>query len=113
MFSQTDLHGETAQKLSVVCMSKLGQNPLRNFRSLLEGEKKKFNKLMNIYIQSLGEDWKDILTKDFNEVCTDEVFTENFRPNETYIKEIDTEIKLLENPNVTIESAEISQQECI
>ena len=79
-FSKEDfLIPEVGQRLSVIIMSKLEKNVLTPFYKLITKEKKKFNQIMNEYIASLGEDWEETLTKDFNEVCNLELFdSENF-----------------------------------
>jgi hypothetical protein len=80
IFTKEDfLKPEVGQKLSVIIMSKMNKNVLTLFSKLINKDKKEFNKYLNEYIASLGEDWEETLTKDFNETCTLELFdTENF-----------------------------------
>jgi hypothetical protein len=80
VFSKEDfMKPEVAQRLSVVIMSKMDKYILLSFSKLSPKEKKLFNKLMNEYIVHLGMDWENKLEADFNEVCTDELFsTENY-----------------------------------
>jgi hypothetical protein len=81
LFTKEDfLKPEVGQRLSVIIMSKINKNVLTLFNKLITKDKKEFNKYLNEYIASLGEeDWEETLTKDFNEVCNLELFdTENF-----------------------------------
>jgi hypothetical protein len=81
LFTKEDfLNPEVGQRLSVIIMSKINKNVLTLFSKLITKDKKEFNKYLNEYIASLGEeDWEETLTKDFNEVCNLELFdTENF-----------------------------------
>jgi hypothetical protein len=80
IFTKEDfLKPEVGQKLSVIIMSKLEKNVLTPFNKLTIKDKKKFNEMLNGYITSLGKSWEETLTKDFNEVCTLDLFDpENF-----------------------------------
>lgn len=80
LFTKDDfLKPEIGEKLSVIIMNKMKKPVLTAFKNLKIREKKEFNELLNQYIQTLGEDWDNILTKDFNETCQEELFdTENF-----------------------------------
>jgi hypothetical protein len=75
LFTKEDfMNPEVAQKLSVVIMNQMEKPVLTLFKHLKQREKKKFNELLNQYINSLGENWVDRLTQDFNETCHDELF---------------------------------------
>jgi len=80
LFTKEDfLKPEVGQRLSVIIMSKINKNVLTLFNKLITKDKKEFNKYLNKYIASLGEDWEETIIKDFNEVCTLELFdTENY-----------------------------------
>ena len=80
LFTKEDfLKPEVGQRLSVIIMSKINKNVLTLFNKLITKDKKEFNKYLNEYIASLGEDWEETIIKDFNEVCTLELFdTENY-----------------------------------
>lgn len=80
MFGKEDFAGDNIIKLSVVCMPKIGKQPLFPYKSLMKHEQKKFNVAMNEYIQTLGEKWEEKLQKDFNEITNDEIFNEQFDP---------------------------------
>jgi len=99
VFSKEDfMKPEVAQRLSVVIMSKMDKYILLSFSKLSPKEKKLFNKLMNEYIVHLGMDWENKLEADFNEVCTDELFsTENYFKAESINAPVgETEIILTE-----------------
>jgi len=97
-FSQEDFTPENATRLSVIVMSKLGKPPLSQFRDLVEGQKRKFNRLMNEYIQSLGEDWKPKLLDDFNTIINEDVMNEEFDPSKIFVKDYITERNVLLSP---------------
>ena len=81
MFSQSDFGGETKQRLLVIVMSRIGKFPLTPFHRLLAVEKAKFNEFLNQYIRDLPEDnWEQHMTDEFNQVCSEEVFTSSFKP---------------------------------
>jgi predicted component of type VI protein secretion system len=82
-FTKEDfLNPEIGQRLSVIIMSKMDKYVLLPFNKLKAKEKKTFNELLNQYIFSLGEDWREKLEKDFNEICCDELFDDanSFKP---------------------------------
>ena len=80
LFTKEDfLKPDLGQRLSVIIMSKINKNVLTLFYKLITKDKKEFNKMLNEYIESLGEDWEETIIKDFNETCTLELFdTENY-----------------------------------
>ena len=80
LFTKEDfLKPEVGQKLSVIIMSKINKNVLTLFSKLMTKDKKEFNKYLNEYIGTLGENWEETITQDFNETCNLELFdTENF-----------------------------------
>jgi len=81
MFRQSDFEGETKQRLLVIVMSRIGKFPLTPFHRLLNGEKAKFNEVLNQYISDLpDENWEQHITDDFNQICSEEVFTSLFKP---------------------------------
>ena len=60
-FTKEDfLKPEVGQRLSVIIMSKMNKNVLQPFTKLIAKDKKEFNKLLNEYIGSLGEDWEGL-----------------------------------------------------
>ena len=94
-FSKEDFNPENAQRLNVIVMKQMGKHPLTAFQSLGEALKKKFNRLLNEYIQSLGEDWKETLIRDFDTIVNEDILTEEFDPSKVYIPDCRTERNLL------------------
>jgi hypothetical protein len=84
-FSKEDFTPENATRLSVIIMPKIGKNPLTSFKSLPESQKTKFNRLMNEYIASLGENWEEVLLADFNTIVN-----EDFDPTKQFVPELAT-----------------------
>ena len=98
-FSSDDFtNDEINAKLSVVVMTMIGKPPMTNFHKMLDKDKRKFNGTLNEYIKNLPkEEWKDILTSQYNHICTDEIFNEQFDPKKYEPMDINTEIELLES----------------
>jgi len=68
-------------RLRVIIMNKMEYYPLKNFKQLSTREQKRFNTLLNEYIEKLPDekaDWDLILQNDFNEVCVNEIFNQDF-----------------------------------
>jgi hypothetical protein len=80
-FQATDFQGETATRLGVIVQSKMGNPPLMLFRDLGDSQKKKFNRLLNEYVNMLGEDWEKIIQDQFNLICSEDIFVESFDPS--------------------------------
>jgi len=91
-FSKEDFTSENAQRLSVIIMPKVGKLPLFPFRALPEGMKKKFNRIMNEYIQSLGEDWEETLLADFNQIVAEDILNEDFDPAKQPVQEVNNDL---------------------
>jgi hypothetical protein len=85
-FSKADFTMDNATRLSVIIMSKMGKNPLLQFKSLPLSQQQKFNRLMNIYIASLGEDWVETLHRDFNLIVQEDIITEDFDASKVFIQ---------------------------
>jgi len=71
-------------RLRVVIMHAMEYYPLKSFKQLSNREQKKFNTLLNEYIEKLPDekaDWDLVLQTDFNEVCVNEIFTQDFDPS--------------------------------
>lgn len=79
-FTRSDFT-EHATRLTVIIMEKMNRNPLDHFHDLEEGQKNKFNRLLNTYISQLPEDFSTTILSDFNRVCTEDVFTRRFNPS--------------------------------
>lgn len=80
-FQQSDFQGDTVTRLSVIIQTKMGNPPLTLFRDMGESQKKKFNRLLNEYVNMLGEDWEKIIQDQFNLICQEDVFVESFDPS--------------------------------
>jgi hypothetical protein len=98
-FSNDDFtNDEINAKLSVIVMTMIGKPPMTNFHKMLDKDKRKFNGTLNEYIKKLPkEEWKDILTSQYNHICSDEIFNEQFNPKKYEPMDINTEIQLLES----------------
>jgi hypothetical protein len=105
-FSKEDFNAENAQRLNVIIMPKIGKHPLHAFRDLGEGEKRKFNRVMNEYIQLLGEDWEKTLSHDFNRTCDEELFTPDFKPERLAVPQGGKELLLTEENLVYVDKEE-------
>jgi hypothetical protein len=89
-FSKEDFTPENATRLSVIIMPKIGKNPLTSFKSLPTSQRTKFNRLMNEYIASLGENWEDTLLADFNAIVNEDILNEDFDPTKQFVPELTT-----------------------
>ncbi|NBR23482.1 MAG: hypothetical protein EBU08_06855, partial [Micrococcales bacterium] len=81
--------------LNVIINDALGWSPLTNFRELSNTKKKQFNIKLNQYINDLPDEKK--LIDDFNLVCQLKVF-DDIKPEECFIKELNTERQVLMTP---------------
>lgn len=97
-FSNEDFNQENATRLMVITMSKMGRPPLTQFKDLPPSQKTKFNRIMNEYIQSLGEDWETKLTDDFNLIVNEDILNEEFDAGRLFVKDTITERKVLLSP---------------
>ena len=95
MFSEEDFNQDNAQRLSVIIMKQMGRSPLQLFRDLPDSQKRKFNRIMNEYIKKLGLNWETKLVDDFNLIVNEDIFNEDFDPNLTTIKNINTDRQIL------------------
>jgi hypothetical protein len=80
-FQQSDFQGDTVTRLGVIIQTKMGNPPLTLFRDMGESQKKKFNRLLNEYVNMLGEDWEKIIQDQFNLICQEDIFVESFDPS--------------------------------
>ena len=98
LFSKEDFNQENATRLMVIIMSKMGRPPLSQFKELPESQKIKFNRLMNEYIASLGEEWKRTLLDDFNLIVREDILNEEFDPAKEFVKDTLFERNVLLSP---------------
>lgn len=94
-FSKDDFNQENATRLMVIVMNEMGKHPLTQFRDLISSQKTKFNRIMNDYIQSLGEDWETKLLGDFNLIVNEDILNEEFDPSKVFVKDTITERNVL------------------
>ena len=89
-------------------MSQMGKYPLMSYRRLINGEQRKFNRLMNEYLSNLGEDWEERIIADFNRICDEELFTDSFNPELIPVsqREGGKELLLTEEQKVFVDEAE-------
>ena len=97
-FSAADFNTENATRLSVIIMPKLGKAPLTGFKSLGEGQQKKFNRFMNEYIQSLGENWEATLLADFNTIVNEDILNDEFNAGKYAVPEMNSQHCLFLSP---------------
>lgn len=97
-FSKEDFTQENATRLMVIVMSKMGRPPLTQFRELPESQKTKFNRIMNEYIQSLGEYWEKTLLDDFNLIVNEDILNEEFDAGRVFVRDTISERNVLLSP---------------
>jgi len=79
-FGMTDFkNGDVVEKLQVVIMGEMGKPPLMTFRNLTSGDRRRFNERLNLYIRALPDEWEEVLQRDFNRVCQEDLFNEKFK----------------------------------
>ena len=94
-FSQEDFNRDNAQRLSVIIMKKMEKPLLMPFKELQPSQQKKFNRLMNEYIQSLPDDWQPKLFADFDQIVNEDLLNEDFDPSATFVPMINTDIETI------------------
>ena len=97
MFSEEDFTQENTTRLSVIIMKEMGKPPIFQFRDLSILLKTKFNRLMNKYINTLGEDWETKLLNDFNDIVNEDILNEDFDAGRIMVLETITERNVLLN----------------
>ena len=75
------------------------------FAGLLTSEKKRFNDVMNEFIQSLpDEGWEKELTDEFNEIVLTKILNSDFDASKAYCQEVNPDIHHLAAPEEKEES---------
>jgi hypothetical protein len=92
-FTTADFQGDTATRLGVIAAHKCGLHPLTKFSEC--PSKKKFNRILNEYVNSLGDDWETTITNDCNTIINEDVLTDNFNPANCHISGLSTTKTLL------------------
>lgn len=88
LFSKEDFTQENATRLTVIIVKGMGKNPLTTFKDLPPTQKTKFNRLLNEYIQTLGEDWEKKILADFDQIVNEDILNEEFDPTKTIVKDV-------------------------
>jgi hypothetical protein len=94
-FSKEDWTAENATRLNLIVMTKMALDPFSLFRDLGESQKKKYNRILNQYIQSLGENGVEQLKQEFDQLVTEDILTENFKPEKVFVPVMNSEPQLL------------------
>lgn len=112
-FSKDDFTQENATRLMVIIMKEMGKHPLTQFRDLLPTQKTKFNRIMNDYIQTLGEEWETKLLGDFNLIVGEDILNEDFDAGRMFVRETisDRKVLLSEEQTEWIKSEEAEGRE--
>jgi len=84
-FTANDFTAENATRLSVIIQSKMGNPPLTHFKSLMDSQQKKFNRLLNEYVNALDDDWYNAIIRDFNLIMQEDVLNEAFDPSKQVV----------------------------
>lgn len=112
-FSKEDFNQDNAARLMVIIMKEMGKSPLTQFRDLPQSQKNKFNRLMNEYIQTLGEEWEAKLIGDFNLIVGEDILNEEFDAGRVFVRETisDRKVLLSEEQTEWIKSEEAEGRE--
>ena len=94
-FTKEDFNSENAQRLTVIINKEMGLPPLTSFMTLPPTKKNKFNRLLNAYIQSLGDDWSTKLMTDFNTIVNEDILNEDFQAKNQFVPICNTDKVLL------------------
>ena len=111
-FSKEDFFNkDVITRLSVLMNIKMNLPYNTSFNSLPKRKQKEYNQFLNDYIKSLGEDWREVLEKEFNEVVLDEILNDKFEASNQFIPQLNTKREMLLNDEQKKWYSEISQQE--
>lgn len=94
-FCKEDWTPENATRLNLIVMTKMALDPFSLFRDLGESQKKKYNRILNQYIQSLGENGVEQLKQEFDQLVTEDILTDKFKPETVFVPQINSEPQLL------------------
>jgi hypothetical protein len=94
-FGKEDFNSENATRLMVIIMKQMGRPPLTHFKDLPPSQKTKFNRLMNEYIQGLGENWETQILCEFNTIVNEDILNEEFDAGRVFVRDTMTERKVL------------------
>ena len=102
-FSPADLlDADTATRLRTIVFYQMRLDLMGNFAGLLTSEKRTFNRLMNDFIASSlqGEDWRKVLTDEFNEIVLKTILNDKFDASRATCVEVGTGIEAFGPPPV-------------
>ena len=98
-FTQEDFKmKQNHERLSMIIMKQMGKSPLLAYNSLTDANKKKFNRLLNEYINQItvgDANWREQLKRDADELIAEDVFHEDFKPEKVFVPNIDPKKELL------------------
>mgnify|MGYP003660761152 CR=1 FL=1 len=98
-FTQSDFKmAENTQRLSIIVMKRMGKHPLLAYKSLTETNQKKFNRLLNEYINEItigDSNWRERLKADADQLIAEDIFNEDFCPSKVYVPHTDPNRQLL------------------
>jgi hypothetical protein len=94
-FSKEDWTPENATRLNLIVMTKMGLDTFSLFKDLGESQKKKYNRILNQYIQSLGENGVEQLKTEFDQLVMEDILTEKFKAELCPVQILNTEPQLL------------------
>jgi len=94
-FSKEDWTPENATRLNLIVMTKMALDPFSSFRDLEESQKKKYNRILNQYIQSLGDKGVEQLKEEFDQLVMEDILTEKFKAERCPVQILKKEPQLL------------------
>ena len=98
-FTQEDFKmKENHERLSLIIMKQMGKHPLLAYSSLTDANKKKFNRLLNEYINAItvgDANWRERLKRDADELIAEDIFNEDFKPEKVFVPNMDSKKELL------------------
>jgi hypothetical protein len=85
-FSKDDFAGDVVVRIQCIILNQMGLNCLGSFKDLELSKRNKFNRFLNEYVSKLPEnDWELKVLNDFNLIMSEEVFTQDFKPQDQYV----------------------------
>jgi hypothetical protein len=66
-------------------MPRIGKPPLTLFKDLAQSQKHRYNRILNEYIENLGENWEETILREFNLIVNEQILTEEFDPSKQFV----------------------------
>ena len=115
-FSKADFE-EHHEKLRVIAYQKLRLDYFQGFRDLSKRNQRLVNEEMNKYITQLPHDnYVEIITKLFNDICQDDIFDDNFQRKAASLMVRKSTKQELEQDDETTQAAvkchELTMEQC-